>query len=162
MTVAAMAAVNVIALSNVSLCDCRNQGVDLNVDFHGLQRSYTWIRACKFLWTFVIIISAVRATLMVVELQRGFVTKPYTDYVALTYFCFARDRKDKIIWECNHGGQVWSTNAEYAVNSTFPAGFCSAGFNSLNVAFIIGLLVDLVFQVRSCTDHMLCRTCPHP
>lgn len=33
MTVAAMAAVNVIALSNVSLCDCRNQGVDLNVDF---------------------------------------------------------------------------------------------------------------------------------
>ena len=99
---------------------------------------------------------------MVVELQRGFVTKPYTDYVALTYFCFARDRKDKIIWECNHGGQVWSTNAEYAVNSTFPAGFCSAGFNSLNVAFIIGLLVDLVFQVRSCTDHMLCRTCPHP
>jgi len=105
MTVAAMAAVNVIALSN---------------------RSYTWIRACKFLWTFVIIISAVRATLMVVELQRG---------------------KDKIIWECNHGGQVWSTNAEYAVNSTFPAGFCSAGFNSLNVAFIIGLLVDLVFQM---------------
>ena len=64
-------------------------------------------------------------------------------------------RKDKIIWECNHGGQIWSTNAEYAAKSSFPVGFCSAGFNSLNVAFIIGLLVDLVFQVRSHTDQML-------
>ena len=96
---------------------------------------------------------------MIVELQRGFVAKPYTDCVALTYLLSACDRKDKIIWECNNGGQVWSTNAAYATNSSFPVGFCSAGFNSLNVAFIIGLLVDLVFQVRSRTDQMLCKTC---
>jgi hypothetical protein len=105
MAVAVLALLNVVALSN---------------------RSYVWIRVCKFLWTFVIIISAVRAILMIVELQRG---------------------KDHIIWECNHGGQVWSSNAEYAAKSSFPAGFCTAGFSSLNTAFIISLLVDLVCQV---------------
>jgi len=103
--VAVMAAVNILALSN---------------------RSYIWIRVCKFLWTFVIIICAVRAILMIVQLQRG---------------------KDKIIWECDHGGQIWSSNAEYAAKSSFPVGFCTAGFDSLNAAFIISLLVDLVFQM---------------
>jgi len=105
MTVAVLALVNGIALSN---------------------GSYIWIRVCRFLWTFLLIISAVRATLMIVQLQRG---------------------KDNIIWECNHGGQVWSSNAEYAAKSSLPAGFCSAGFNSINAAFIISLLVDLVFQM---------------
>jgi len=105
MAVAVMAIVNILALSN---------------------RSYVWIRVCKFLWPFVIVICAVRATLMIVQLQRG---------------------KDKIVWECNHGGQIWSENAEYAAKSSFPVGFCSAGFNSLNAAFIIGLLIDLVFQM---------------
>jgi len=105
MAVAVLALVNIIALSN---------------------RSYIWIRVCKFLWTFLIIICAVRATLMIVQLQRG---------------------KDKITWECDHGGQIWSDNAQYAAKSSFPVGFCSAGFSSLNVAFIIGLLVDLVFQM---------------
>lgn len=75
------------------------------------------------------------------------------------YLSSPHDRKDKIIWECNHGGQVWSSNAEYAAKSSFPVGFCSAGFSSLNAAFIISLLVDLVCQVRGHTDHWLCRTC---
>lgn len=41
---------------------------------HGIifvQRSYIWTRVCKFLWPFVIIVSAVRAILMIVELERG-------------------------------------------------------------------------------------------
>jgi len=105
MAVAVLALLNILALSN---------------------RSYLWIRVCKFLWTFVIIISAVRAILMIVQLQRG---------------------KDNITWECDHGGQIWSSNAAYAAKASFPVGFCSAGFNSLNVAFIISLLADLVFQM---------------
>lgn len=32
---------------------------------------------------------------------------------------------------------------------SIPSGFCGAGFNSLNIAFIISLLVDVVFQVNS-------------
>jgi hypothetical protein len=48
---------------------------------------------------------------------------------------------------------VWSSNAEYAAKSSFPAGFCTAGFSSLYTAFVISLLVDLVFQVRSRPDH---------
>ena len=97
---------------------------------------------------------------MIVQLQRGFVAKPYMARLLLTSSRPTHDRKDKIIWECNHGGQIWSENAEYAAKSSFPVGFCSAGFDSLYAAFIIGLLVDLVFQVRDRTDHRLCKTCP--
>lgn len=94
-------------------------------------RSYIWTRVCKFLWPFIIVICAIRAILMIVQLQRG---------------------KDKIIWECNNGGQVWSDHSTTTAtttdsSTTFPAGFCAAGFSSINAAFIISLLVDLVFQV---------------
>jgi len=106
MAVAALSVINILALSN---------------------RSYIWTRVCKFLWPFVIIISAVRAIIMIVELQRG---------------------KDKITWECDNGGQVWSSNAEYATaGKTLPAGFCTAGAASISTVFIICLLVDLVFQI---------------
>jgi len=94
-------------------------------------RSYIWTRVCKFLWPFIIVICCVRAILMIVELNRG---------------------QDKILWECQNGGQLWSDTAT-TINSTsdtsasFPTGFCAAGFSSINVAFIISLLVDLVFQV---------------
>jgi hypothetical protein len=91
-------------------------------------RSYIWIRVVKFLWPFVIVISAVRAIIMIVQLQRG---------------------KEKIMWECNNGGQLWtdSTAAGISTSGSLPSGFCAMGFSSLNIAFIVSLLVDLVFQV---------------
>lgn len=91
-------------------------------------RSYIWTRVCKFLWPFVIVIAAVRAILMIVQLQRG---------------------KDKITWECENGGQLWteSVDAGYETSTAFPTGFCTVGFSSLNAAFIVSLLVDLGFQV---------------
>ncbi|EAU92255.2 hypothetical protein CC1G_00474 [Coprinopsis cinerea okayama7 len=95
-------------------------------------RSYIWIRVVKFLWPFVIVLSAIRAILMIVQLQRG---------------------KDKITWECNNGGQLWTEEAAAAAaasgekSGSMPGGFCAAGFNSLNTAFIISLLVDIVCQV---------------
>jgi hypothetical protein len=95
-------------------------------------RSYIWIRVAKFIWPFVIVIAAVRAIIMIVELQRG---------------------QGNITWECNNGGQLWTANATTTAatsNSTttgsIPSGFCTLGFSSLNIAFIISLLVDLVFQ----------------
>jgi len=92
-------------------------------------RSYIWIRVVKFLWPFLIVICAVRAIIMIVQLQRG---------------------KDKIIWECNNGGQLWPSNAgtvaRRTTGGTVPAGFCAVGFSSLNIAFIVSLVVDLVFQ----------------
>jgi len=105
--VASLAIINIFALSN---------------------RSYIWIRVCKFLWPFIIVISAVRAIIMIVELQRG---------------------KDKIAWECDNGGQLWTetTEADYRGRAAFPSGFCAAGFASLNIAFIFSLLIDLVFQM---------------
>ena len=66
-------------------------------------------------------------------------------------------RKDKIQWECDNGGQIWSASA--AANSTsgtIPSGFCGAGFSSLNAAFIISLLVDLGWQVCVLTLFHLC------
>ncbi|KAF9567859.1 hypothetical protein CPC08DRAFT_740050 [Agrocybe pediades] len=92
-------------------------------------RSYIWIRVVQFLWPFVIVICAVRAIIMIVQLQRG---------------------KDNIIWECNNGGQLWTSNVTMTATAedtgSIPSGFCALGFSSLNIAFIISLLVDLVFQ----------------
>ncbi|KAJ8468510.1 hypothetical protein ONZ45_g17217 [Pleurotus djamor] len=91
-------------------------------------RSYIWIRVAKFLWPFIIVICAVRAILMIVQLQRG---------------------KDKIAWQCSHGGQLWteSVDSGYETSAQLPGGFCATGFSSLNAAFIVSLLVDLVFQL---------------
>jgi len=96
-------------------------------------RSYIWMRVVKFLWPFVIVISAIRAIIMIVELQRG---------------------KDKIAWECNHGGLVWKPELEATLGprtnkppAPMPNGFCAAGVASINAAFIASLLIDLVFQL---------------
>jgi len=95
-------------------------------------RSYIWTRVCKFTWPFLIVLSAIRAILMIVELQRG---------------------KDDIIWECNNGGQLYTSANATTISTTsdssatFPAGFCTAGFSSIYAAFIVGLLVDLVCQI---------------
>ncbi|KAI0308090.1 hypothetical protein B0F90DRAFT_1680079 [Multifurca ochricompacta] len=105
MGVAAIAAINAVALAN---------------------RSYIWTRACTVLWPFVIVISAIRAIVMIVELERG---------------------KEKIAWECANGGQLWTTSAAAGYGSgNAPPGFCTAGFSSLNTVFIVCLLADLVFQ----------------
>jgi len=91
-------------------------------------RSYTWTRVCHFLWPFLIIISGVRAIFMIWEFNRG---------------------KDKIIWECENGGQLWGASEEagYANSLNFPSGMCGPGFQSLYTAFIVSLLVDIAFQM---------------
>jgi hypothetical protein len=56
--------------------------------------------------------------------------------------------KDKIQWECNNGGQLWTSSSEDSTTTgNLPAGFCISGFSSLNYAFIISLIVDLVCQL---------------
>jgi len=93
-------------------------------------RSYIWTRVVKFLWPFVIVISAIRAIAMIVELQYG---------------------KDKLAWECNNGGQLWPANLASLGPSTtataIPTTFCTAGFPSVYAAFIISLLIDLVCEI---------------
>lgn len=91
-------------------------------------RSYIWSRVVGFLWPFIIVISAVRAILMIVELNRG---------------------KSKIVWECQNGGQLWgeSEAAGYGNTSSFPDAICGPGFDSLNTAFIVSLVVDIAFQM---------------
>jgi len=107
MGVGAVALVNAFALSN---------------------RSYIWTRVCKFLWPFIIVISAIRCIIMLLELQRG---------------------QDNILWECENGGQLWSSSAAagYGNGSSLPGGFCTAGYSSIYAAFVGGLIVDLVFQL---------------
>ncbi|KAI0652322.1 hypothetical protein C8Q79DRAFT_1005531 [Trametes meyenii] len=119
--VAVAAALSILALSNVS-------APQFVPPLSRALRSYIWTRVCKFIWPFVIVVCAVRAIIMIVELQRG---------------------KDKIQWECAHGGVLWTESAEagYGGSSSFPAGFCTSGFSSLYAAFIGGLAVDLVFQM---------------
>jgi len=107
MVVAFAALINILALSN---------------------RSYIWTRVCKFIWPIIVVISGIRAILMIVELQRG---------------------EDKIAWECDNGGQLWtaSVTAGYDNGTSFPSAFCTSGFASLNTALIISLLVDVGFQI---------------
>lgn len=106
MAVAAVALINCLALSN---------------------RSYIWTRVCKFLWPFIIVISAVRCIIMIIQLDRG---------------------ATHIQWECDNGGVLYSSSAgnNYA-SGTLPSGFCASGYSSLRWAFIFGLLIDFVFQV---------------
>lgn len=90
-------------------------------------RSYIWTRVVKFLWPFIIVICAIRAIIMIVQLQRN---------------------QDKITWECNNGGQQWGlAGSQTTSTGSLPSTFCATGFSSLNVAFIISLLVDLAFQL---------------
>ncbi|KAI0257264.1 hypothetical protein BJV78DRAFT_1161311 [Lactifluus subvellereus] len=90
-------------------------------------RSYIWARACTVLWPFLIVISAIRDIVMIVELQRG---------------------KEKIAWECANGGQLWTPSVAAGYGSgNAPSTICTTGFASLNTAFIVCLLADLVFQV---------------
>jgi len=74
---------------------------------------------------------------------------------------FQLDRQQsKIVWECNHGGMQWGTGSVNGTESatlqsttgsssdaTLPSGFCSAGFHSLYIAFVLSLLADFAFQV---------------
>jgi len=80
-------------------------------------RSYTWSRVCHFLWPFIIVICAVRAIFMIWELHRG---------------------REKIIWECENGGQLWGQSEEqgYGNSMSFPNGICAPGWQSLFTAFI--------------------------
>lgn len=91
-------------------------------------RSFVWIRVAKFLWLLVVILSAIRAVVMVVELQRG---------------------QYKILWECENGRRLWTAPGAVPIvtSGSLPAIFCTVSFATLNTAFIISLLVDLVLQV---------------
>jgi hypothetical protein len=91
-------------------------------------RSHTWSKVCHFLWPLVIVTSGIRAIFIIWELNRG---------------------KDKIIWECENGGQLWGASEEagYGNTSSFPNGICGAGWQSLYTAFIVSLLVDIIFQL---------------
>jgi hypothetical protein len=58
-----------------------------------------------------------------------------------------------ITWECDNGGQLWNATADATApatssGATLPTAFCATGFSSLNIAFICGLVVDIVCQAR--------------
>jgi len=91
-------------------------------------RSYVFTRVCHFLWPFIIVICGIRAVFMIWELHRG---------------------QDKIVWECQNGGQLWgeSEEAGYGTTGSFPEGICAPGWQSLFTAFIVSLLVDIAFQM---------------
>jgi hypothetical protein len=69
MGVAAVALINIIALSNVRAAPCAGRARVPTA----LQRSYIWTRMCKFLWPLIVVIAAIRAILMIVELERKYV-----------------------------------------------------------------------------------------
>ncbi|UZJ57376.1 hypothetical protein CBS101457_006696 [Exobasidium rhododendri] len=108
MVVAAVCLINVVAMSN---------------------SSYMWSRVCFVLWPFVLIVVAVRAGVIIFQLDR---------------------EQGKVIWECNNGGQLWGASAAAGYGSNdkaMPSGICSAGFHSLYIAFVLSLVVDFGLQI---------------
>lgn len=91
-------------------------------------RSYVWTRAALFVWPFAIVASAIRAVIMIVELQRG---------------------QSKIAWECNNGGQLWPAQVPgaYTTVTAIPTAFCTLPFSSLYYIFVFSLLIDIGFQL---------------
>jgi len=91
-------------------------------------RSPTWTGVAMFMWPLVTIIVAIRAVIMVVELQRG---------------------QYKIMWECENGGELWTAPNTTAIvtSGSLPTAFCTYGFSSLNTAFIIALLADIGLEL---------------
>lgn len=71
MAVAGIAVLNALALSNVSAPSVQAFVKVLIAIWSLSQRSSTFSRACVVLWPFLIVISAVRDIVMIVELQRG-------------------------------------------------------------------------------------------
>lgn len=59
--------------------------------------------------------------------------------------------QSKIVWECENGGQVWGSSPETGTpsSSTMPNSLCAPGWQSIFTLFIVGLSVDLVFQVST-------------
>jgi len=91
--------------------------------------SAVFSRVCRFLWPTAVILSAIRAVLMIVELNRG---------------------KSNIQWECDNGGFLFgATSSQYddGVIPSFPTGICRYGVTGLYTAMVISLLVDLGFQI---------------
>ncbi|GAA5860464.1 hypothetical protein JCM8547_000310 [Rhodosporidiobolus lusitaniae] len=96
--------------------------------------SYMLTRLLFFVMPFVLFISAVRAGIMSFRLN---------------YY------QSNVIWECNHGGQLY--NATLANDTSYdasdysgdaiPTGFCSAGFHSLYLAFTFALVIDVALQL---------------
>jgi hypothetical protein len=71
MAVAGIAVLTALALSNVSAPSVHAFVKVLIAIWSLSQRSYTFSRACVVLWPFLIVISAIRDIVMIVELQRG-------------------------------------------------------------------------------------------
>lgn len=65
--------------------------------------------------------------------------------------------QEKILWECQNGGQLWTESVEsgYETTASLPGGFCVAGFDNIMAAFVVSLLVDLGFQVSLTVRHSM-------
>lgn len=99
------------------------------INIIGLSNStYMWMRVCFFIWPILLITTAVRAGVMMFQLDR---------------------KQGNIIWECNNGGQLWGESAGdgYGNGTSMPSGVCSAGFHSLYIAFVFSLVIDFGCQL---------------
>jgi len=105
--VAVVAIIEIIALSN---------------------RSYIWVRVCKFLWPVLFVLSVIRLISIAVILYQN---------------------EGDIDWECENGGQLWGSAPEPTdpSTSTLPSTICDPGFHTLYTLMLVGLVVDLVFQL---------------
>ncbi|KAF8323348.1 hypothetical protein DL93DRAFT_2071034 [Clavulina sp. PMI_390] len=94
-----------------------------------MNNSYSASRIASFLWPVVVVISGVRAVLMIMDMNSN---------------------KPKIQWECDHGGCLYGATADqYAggVIPSFDVSWCKYGVSGLYTYTVIIVLLDLACQV---------------
>lgn len=92
-------------------------------------RSLSFTSVCKWFWSFIIILSSIRAIIMIVE---GNANKP------------------KIQYECDHGGYLYGALPSSYVNGTVPSfntSICSYGVPTFYSVLVIVVLIDLGCQI---------------
>jgi hypothetical protein len=99
--------------------------------------SYMWTRLLYFIWPFIIVLTLIRAGLMIARLNAY---------------------QSNIIWECTTGGyelynatlanETWynPATANYTGKS-IPATLCPSSFSTLSIAFTISIIVDAALQI---------------
>lgn len=92
--------------------------------------------------------ASARVSLTAIDFFRSVATSLSSplDRVHLTNYSRRKYRKDKFQWECDNDHAIWPDNVNYTTYS-MPKGFCHVGFSGVDTAWIIAVLIDLVFQV---------------
>jgi hypothetical protein len=92
--------------------------------------SYMWVRLMFYVWPFIIVLTIIRAGMMIARLNAY---------------------QSNIIWECANGDVIYNATAiadgTFASGKTIPATLCPSSFSTLSLAITLAVVIDAVLQI---------------